>query len=72
LKEEKKEHYSEKLVREKNELVDAVAAVLMFHDSLSRLENSAYRGDAQREVDERRAEWEEKLERVKPYLKERK
>jgi len=68
---EVKEHYVTKLQGEKKDLVAAVEAVVIFHRSLDKFENAAFRGDALAEVNRCRDIWKEKLEKVKPYLEEK-
>jgi hypothetical protein len=68
LREEKKEMYSEKMARERYELVEAIQAVIEFHGALDHYQNAAYKGDALKDVEHKRSVWQGKLERVKTYL----
>ena len=63
------ESYIERLQRERALLLEAIAAVKEFHEARTAWENSTYKFDAGKVVDEKRETMLAKFAQVEPLLK---
>lgn len=65
-----KEHYSTRLVRRNALYRDALKAVIDYHKALDYYQFAPFKGDAGKDVDEKKKKWEEKLGEIRPHLEE--
>lgn len=65
------ESYIERLQRERAELIEAIKAQVAWKESIEKLRNATYRGDATREADLKFIEMNRLLKIIEPYLAEK-
>lgn len=64
------EKYIERLQRERAELIAYIQSVHEWYGAMDRLQNSAYKGDARRAVDDKRAAMDAAKKIIEPILAE--